>query len=92
MGTAEAPGEVDLEWPTGAQAAGLRLRGSCSEILKDSRKQRRDLERPAAAGVHREVLEWPHWAACAGVHRSLTPRPVPGSEAQHWYKGWETGP
>lgn len=30
--------------------------------------------------------------AAAGVPKSLSPRPVPGSEAQHWYKGWETGP
>lgn len=34
------------------------------------------------------------WSCCcaAGVPRSLPPRPVPGSEEQHWYKGWETGP
>lgn len=30
--------------------------------------------------------------AAAGVPKSLSPRPVPGSEAQHWYKGWEIGP
>lgn len=28
----------------------------------------------------------------AGAPRSLPPMPVPGTEAQHWYKGWETGP
>lgn len=37
-------------------------------------------------------LEGGAGAAAAGVPRSLPPRPVPGSEAQHWYKGWETGP
>lgn len=37
-------------------------------------------------------LEGEAGVAAARVPKSLSPRPVPGSEAQHWYKGWETGP
>jgi hypothetical protein len=36
-------------------------------------------------------LEGEAGVVAAGVPKSLSPRPVPGSEAQHWYKGWETG-
>lgn len=31
-------------------------------------------------------------SGAAGVPTSLPPMPAPGTEPQHWYKGWETGP
>lgn len=53
--------------------------------------QEKDPRHPQVCGKGTD-LEGGAGAAAAGVPRSLPPRPVPGSEAQHWYKGWETGP
>lgn len=53
--------------------------------------QEKDPRHPQLCGKGTD-LEGGAGAAAAGVPRSLPPRPVPGSEDQHWYKGWEIGP
>lgn len=54
--------------------------------------QEKDPRHPQVCGKGTDLEGGAGAAAAAGVPRSLPPRPVPGSEEQRWYKGWETGP